>query len=312
VTSPKAFLTSALEYARRDFVHGSVSRRAIFVWRALTWPMRALLRDRSMLNRRKSDAFSRSPRVPTNSPGELGLRDAAAGGWFVRDTGELFRGFAIRPEDVVVDVGCGDGGNARFCASLGASTTIVDISANALTRATALLKSEPGVVTAIESDGDPLPLPTEFATRVICTEVLEHVDDPNKFLAELARIGKPGAKYLLSVPDPVAEEIQKHVAPEASFKKPNHIRIIEREEFSSLVTTAGLMVEKRDFQGFFWAMWWTLIWPLKLDIANPRHPLLDNWLNTWNALLDSPDGVKIKELLDHVMPKSQIIIARKP
>ena len=44
----------------------------------------------------------------------------------------------------------------------------------------------------------------------------------------------------------------------------------------------------------------------------PGHPVLDNWLRTWQSLLDQPNGIKIKHALDEVLPKSQVIIARKP
>jgi SAM-dependent methyltransferase len=250
--------------------------------------------------------------VPRSSPGELGLYDAVVGGWFNSSAGELCPGYPVGPQDFVADVGCGDGGNARFCASMGANTTAIDISAEALAGARELMRAEPGAVTVIQSDGNPLPLRDEFATRVICTEVLEHVDDPHAFLSELVRVGRHGALYLLSVPDPIGEEIQKHVGPADYFKKPNHVRIIQRQQFADMITAAGLVIEKRAYGGFFWAMWWSLCWPLKVDMKDPNHPVMNGWLTTWAELLKTPEGPTIKSLLDGVMPKSQIVIARKP
>jgi SAM-dependent methyltransferase len=268
---------------------------------------------------RKPDNVTRahpspSPRTasPSLSPSELGLRDSAIGGWFNQEAGELCPGYSVATSDIVVDVGCGGGGNARFCASMGASTTVVDVSTEALARAQELMRGEPGAGTAIQSDGNPLPLPDECATRVVCTEVLEHVDDPHSFLAELVRIGKHGALYLLSVPDPIGEEIQRHVGPEGYFKKPHHVRVIQRQEFADMISAAGLLIEKRAYNGFFWAMWWSLCWPLKVDMRNPDHPVMNGWLSTWSELLKTPEGPTIKRLLDGVMPKSQIVIARKP
>lgn len=54
-------------------------------------------------------------------------------------------------------------------------------------------------------------------------------------MAELVRVGQPGAQYLLTVPDPVAETVQKNLAPDSYFQKPNHIRIFQRDEFEQLV-----------------------------------------------------------------------------
>jgi SAM-dependent methyltransferase len=196
--------------------------------------------------------------------------------------------------------------------ALRASVTIVDISSQALERAKELVRSELGKVTAIESDGNPLALPEGFATRVISTEVLEHVDDPLAFTRELVRIGRVGCVYLLSVPDTVGEEIQKHVAPDFYFQKPNHIRIFQRDEFARLVEDAGLIIDRRAYYGFYWAMYWSMIWPLGVCGPDPRHLVLDNWVKTWAALLDSPAGPKVQELLNNVMPKNQVIIAHKP
>ncbi len=243
----------------------------------------------------------------------LGLRDASASGWFCSETRELCPGFQIDPSDTVLDVGCGAGGNARFCASICDHIIIADIDPVRVASTEKLVRQEPArIVTAIVTDANPLPLENETATKVISTEVIEHVDDPVRFLNELVRVGKHGARYLLSVPDPAAESVQKCLAPEAAFRKPNHIRVIERDEFAQLVTSAGLVVEMRASYGFFWAMYHALFWPCHVDFEAPHHRLLDAWCATWNALLDLPQGKDVKNALEAVMPKSQIIIAHRP
>lgn len=242
----------------------------------------------------------------------LGLVDAGLSGWLLDDTDEVFRGVRISADDVVVDVGCGDGGALLFCARRGAEVIGVDI--------------DPGVISAIAlrlaedasnkfathvSDSDPLPIADETATRVICSEVLEHVDDPAKVLAELVRIGKPGALYLLTVPDPLQEDMQKHVAPASYFEKPNHIRIIERQQFADMVSGAGLVIVEQSYYGFYWGMWWALFWACGVELGQ-SHPVLDNWNATWKSVLKTSRGIALKRQLDQFMPKSQLIVARKP
>src|SRR5690606_39105132 len=73
-----------------------------------------------------------------------------------------------------------------------------------------------GVVT----DCNPLPLDSGFASRIIAMEVLEHVADPQIILAELARVGRPGALYLISVPDGAAEKMQIPFAPSSTSVRP--------------------------------------------------------------------------------------------
>ncbi|HTV84701.1 MAG TPA: class I SAM-dependent methyltransferase [Dyella sp.] len=242
-----------------------------------------------------------------------GLKDAFLSGWFQNDTNEIFRGIPIGESDVVVDVGCGDGGNSAFCLRRGAKVVLADTDKEAIATAIARLRTiRPDNVETHVSDGNPLPLKDAIATRVMCTEVLEHVDDPAQLMRELVRIGKPGARYLISVPDPLQENLQKHVAPPSYFQKPNHIRVIERQEFSDLVTQAGLVIDEVTYYGFFWSIWWAMFWACGVDLEQPAHPVLDHWTEAWRALMDMPNGHELKRKLDQFMPKSQVIVAHKP
>lgn len=243
----------------------------------------------------------------------LGLHDAVLSGWFQNDSNEVFRGIPIASDDRVVDVGCGDGGASLFCARRGAHVTIVDIDEQVIrSMEERLAEINPVGYASHVSDGNPLPLADAIASRVLCTEVLEHVDDPQQLLGELVRIGRPGALYLLTVPGALQENLQKQVAPPAYFQKPNHVRIIERSEFADLVTDAGLIIEEHTQYGFFWSIWWAMFWACKVDLDNPSHPALDHWTEAWRAILALPQGAQLKQQLDQFMPKSQVIVARKP
>jgi SAM-dependent methyltransferase len=242
-----------------------------------------------------------------------GLTDSMMRGWFQNETGELFTGFPITAADTVADIGCGDGSNAAFCAKYGARIILADIDPACIDEATARVAKHknPHPVETHVTNSDPIPIATGACTRIICTEVIEHVPSPEKLLAELVRIGAPGALYLISCPDPVIENIYKKVAHPSYFEAPNHLRILSHDDLTNSIQNAGLQIESRGSYGFYWAMWWTLFWACNASTENPRHPVLDNWARTWQGLITSPDGHKIKHALDDVMPKSQIVIARK-
>ena len=258
-------------------------------------------------------------------PRMLGLRDAVLSGWYRQETDELFVGFPIGADDVVLDVGCGLGANATFCGKCGAHVIFADADP-AMVAATerSLRETRARQLTPIVGDTDPLPIADDTVTRIISTEVMEHVDDPARFLAELVRVGRPGALYLLTVPDALQEGLQRQVAPPAFFQRPDpstptisglcggHLRTFTREEFERLVTTAGLVVEHRDYFGFYWSIWFALFWHCGVDFSAPAHPLLESWARTWQILLDMPGSGDLKETLDRFMPKSQLILARKP
>lgn len=256
---------------------------------------------------------------------DCGLVDAVQSGWYQGKTNELFKGFVIRPEDSVLDVGCGAGGATLFCANRGAHVVFVDVVAEKVEAlrarvATTNARGAEGYVSA----GQPLPVADGSMTRIVAMEVLEHVEAPTEFMRELYRAGAPGALYLLAVPDPVGEHIQKGFAPDYYFQHPNHIHIFEREAFARLVTDAGLEIVQRDAFGFFWTMWLFMYWTLAKasgaepdgvshDVVQPPFPpLLNDWAKLWHQLIQMPESAPMKQALDQLLPKSQVIIARKP
>ena len=259
--------------------------------------------------------LGRSERPATESAsGDSGppvpLLDAMLSGWFKNDTGELFAGFPITADDVVVDVGCGDGSNLAFAARQGARVVAVDIDADAIEAARGILAEFPTAQFHVAT-AEEIPVGDGEATRIICTEVLEHVDDPAVVVAELVRIGAPGALYLITCPDPLHEEMQSHVAPDSYFEKPNHIRRIARDELVGLLRDGGLEVISQETYGFYWSIWWALFWAADVDLGE-SHPLLDGWSSVWLQLLETDRGRILKEQLDEFLPMSQLAIARKP
>jgi hypothetical protein len=90
------------------------------------------------------------------------------------------------------------------------------------------------------------------------------------------------------------------------------------------VEDAGLVIEHRQATGFFWVMGMIFFWAseraagrdlggaVRDRIQAPYPPLMESWARTWQDLLAQPNGLAIKQMLDQFMPKSQVIIARKP
>jgi SAM-dependent methyltransferase len=279
----------------------------------------SLFEQHSLSDQRVTPATSASsapiPSLPLPSdfdPQSVPLRDNQLAGWFNQASRELYTGFSIGPEDVLADIGCGTGMHARFCADHGAHVILIE--ANEIKLNVARARWSPGDArfeSHLHSD-IPFPIADGRCTRIVCNEVLEHVQDTAAFLAELKRIGAPGARYLLSVPAPFGERVLKHIAHPSYFEPPNHIRIIEPQEFRQMVTDAGLIVESESGYGAYWAIYWWLWWCDPQPSIAPRHPVLDHLAFAWNGLLDSTNGLLIKQALDRCLPKSQVIVARKP
>ena len=259
------------------------------------------------------------------SPRDVGLYDAMLDGWFLGDNGELLKGFAITADDTLLDVGCGEGVATLFAVRQGASVIFTDSEHDKvrdLARQVEAQSDKPNL--GLVSNSLPLPLADGCASKVVCMEVLEHIDQPEPFMAELVRMGRPGALYLLSVPAPVGEHLQKGIAPASYYRSPNHVQIFTPERFAALVEEAGLVIEHRQATGFFWVMGMIFFWAseraagrdvggaVRDRIQAPYPPLMESWAKTWQDLLVQPNGLAIKQMLDEFMPKSQVIIARKP
>lgn len=261
----------------------------------------------------------------TLSPRDVGLHDAVLDGWFLNDSGELLKGFAITADDCVLDVGCGEGVATLFAVRQGASVIFTDSEHDKvrdLARQVEALGAKASL--GLVSNSLPLPLADGCASKVVCMEVLEHIAEPEPFMAELVRMGRPGAQYLLSVPAPAGEHLQKGIAPASYYQSPNHVQIFSAERFAALVQEAGLVIEHRQASGFFWVMGMIFFWAgeraagrdpggaVRDRIQPPFMPLMESWARTWQDLLTQPGGLAIKQTLDSFLPKSQVIIARKP
>jgi 2-polyprenyl-3-methyl-5-hydroxy-6-metoxy-1,4-benzoquinol methylase len=254
-----------------------------------------------------------------------GLKSEVMRGWYQEETGELFSGFKVTADDIVLDVGCGDGGAIMFCARQGAHVVFSDVDDQKIkTLMKGVHQTKARKVEGFVSDTLPLPLPDGYATKILSMEMLEHTSNPAKILAELVRVGRPGAQYLITVPDARTELLQKPFANPMYFSKPNHIQIFDQETFVRLVEDSGLKVEKYDSWGFYWTVYLSLFWivaqhekrPLQsatLDeiVGPPYHPILQSWSKTWAGLLDLDGSEKLIESFDKYLPKAQLIIARK-
>jgi SAM-dependent methyltransferase len=252
------------------------------------------------------------PSVDGVDPVPLCYRAERMAGWFDDARREIVPGFSVSAEDLVLDAGCGGGGIAGICADYGARLILADVDPEKVEAAERLVRSRTDrEVRSLVSDIDPLLLEDDLVTRVVCTEVLEHVPDPDLVLKELIRVGRAGALFLLTVPGDRSEATQKVLAPDFYWQPPNHIRIFTKDEFHALVERSGLHVESYLPDSFFWAMFFVLLWQTGTWVGD-RHHSLSLWARTWQMLIDEPGSEGVVRTLDALMPKRQAIVARKP
>jgi SAM-dependent methyltransferase len=246
---------------------------------------------------------------------KAGLLDRTMSGWCNDETGEIVTDVFVKPGMNVVDIGCGDGGYASFCAKMGANITFVDMQEAKVRALEERLKNvAAGEVEGIVSECNPIPISDGYADLVISTEVLEHVRNPAEFLSEIVRVGTQDATWVLTVPDARGENLVKNIAPPVYFEEPNHIQIFSSDDFEELVRSCGLDIVRHEYLAGFWAIFFLLKWAT----AMPGETLTDNvqpatilWTQTWEEVLNHPNGEKMRMALNNALPRCQVIVARR-
>jgi len=151
----------------------------------------------------------------------------------------------------VFNAGSGEGGYSPLLADLPVSQTIVESDLGFRNTLPARIDSRQAFFGA---SLDSIPLASNSVDLVLCTEVLEHIQQDEAALDDVARILAPGGWFLISVPTPPAP-------PDA-----NHVREgYRREQLQDMLAARGFhVVETRFCMYFFFRFllgnWFRLPW----------------------------------------------------
>ena len=153
-------------------------------------------------------------------------------------------GLGTAPAPVrLVELGCGHGDFARDV--LRAHPTIGFVGIDRAETGVAIARKnvpggvfEQGDLTLAET------LPARYrgyATHAVCTEVLEHIDDPLLALRTARSLFAPGCRLVVTVPAGPMSAFDRHIG---------HRRHFSAEQLESLLAQAGLEVESASGAGF--------------------------------------------------------------
>lgn len=136
----------------------------------------------------------------------------------------------------VLDVGCGFGDLLIYLKSRGCDTTGVDLDPRAAAQA-----REYGVTVHVGDLAD-LALPTAAYDVSVMCHSLEHVSDPNRELAELARVTRPGGRLHLAVPNGDAAALGVEAADWFHLSYPLHVWFFDARALSTLLARHGFTI----------------------------------------------------------------------
>ena len=166
---------------------------------------------------------------------------------------------------------------------------------------------------AVVADATALPYPDGSFDRIIAAEVLEHVDDDERAIAELARVLRPGGTIAVTVPAQAAERVCWALS--ADYHAPavpdGHVRIYSSEELRTKLSAAGLEVsDSHGAHGLHTPYWWLrcLVGP-----RNDEHPLVKAYhrLLVWDMTAAPRSTRTLDRFLNLVLPKSLVLYAYK-
>jgi len=161
-------------------------------------------------------------------------------------------------------------------------------------------------------DAKCLPFADSAFDLVICSEVLEHIDDDHQAMAELVRVAKPGAVVAVSVPRFWPEAVCWRLSKTYATASGGHVRIYRARQLISRLQQAGLPspIAHHWAHALHSPFWW-----LKCLIGPQRdtHWLIRAYhrLLVWDMMNKPWLTRAIERLLNPLMGKSSVIYLKK-
>ena len=230
-----------------------------------------------------------------------------------------FGRFPVRPGDRVLDLGCGAGRHAFEVYRRGADVVAFDLDPGELgpvagmfgaMRAEGEAGPEAGA-TAISGDATAMPFGDGAFDRVIAAEVLEHINDDQQAMNELARVLRPGGLAAITVPSFLPERICWALSAEYHQVPGGHVRIYTRVELAAKLARAGLKPGwHHHAHGLHSPYWWL---KCAVGVHDDKHWLASSYhrLLVWD-IMRKPAATRLAErALNPVIGKSLVVYAVK-
>jgi SAM-dependent methyltransferase len=232
-----------------------------------------------------------------------------------------FERFPVNEGDRLLDLGCGAGRHTFEALRRGAQVVALDQNLDDLRgideMVTALAEAgdikPPDDPVTLEADALALPFEDGTFDRVIAAEILEHIPDDRRAIAEIARVVRSGGLVAVSVPRRWPERICWALSDGYHEVEGGHVRIYRGDELVSALVAAGLeYVGTHHAHALHSPYWW-------LKCAVGRHDPGDNALTrayhrllVWDMMKRPWITQSAERLLNPVLGKSFVVYLRKP
>jgi len=228
----------------------------------------------------------------------------------------------LTPGDLLLDAGAGFGRHAFEAARAGARVVALDYADDEVigTRATFGGMIAAGEIPAdryvavLRGDATRLPFADGSFDRVITSEVLEHIQDDVRAIAELTRVLKPGGTLAVTVPSWFPEKVNWTLSDEYHAPKAagGHVRIYSATELKAKLRSAGLTVTGSHHAHALHSPYWWL--KCAVGPRNDTHRAVVAYRRflEWD-IVRGPRSTRVAErVLSPVLGKSLVVYATKP
>ncbi|WP_237065473.1 class I SAM-dependent methyltransferase [Microbulbifer guangxiensis] len=218
----------------------------------------------------------------------------------------------------VLDLGCGEGRHAIHL-WLTDAVEVFGVDLNIKDVATASERAQPfaesgqvaGRLLLSVADGMALPFADDTFDVVICSEVLEHIEDYQPVLAEIDRVLKPAGIFAASVPSFFPEWVCWQLSEEYHQVEGGHVRIFRERQLRGSIESLGHRFFARHRAHALHAPYW---WLKCLFWRRPESRLVAAYhrLLVWD-LMERPRLTRwLEKLLNPLLGKSTVLYFVKP
>lgn len=224
----------------------------------------------------------------------------------------------IQEGEQVLDVGCGEGRHSwGMYDRVDCSICAVDIEEENLrkTRFTLAhvderLKRNGGWL-AIRGDATNLPIKDASFDKVVCSEVLEHLNDDKQGIRELVRVLKDEGILAVSVPNYLPETACWKISRAYHSSPGGHVRIYKTGELIGLLRQNNLHICAVRYKHALHSIYWLLRCIFGINNEKALIPSLYHRFLVWDLKTNSRPVRILEDICNHFFPKSVVIYAQK-